>query len=294
MSEPELTDRALVARFAGESRVALEQLFAIEQHIDESVKPSLAHEVTHARLDWWEQELTRLAEGAARHPATRALSAHCRALGHSAPDLRLLVTSARRDLAAFTFVDERELHDHFAAWGDSLFRTACLLLVPPPRRAGAERLAASAGGALRELERLSDFSAHAQRGLIFHPLGDARDAHVDWQRVPLRPQEAQTLAVRLRHAQHALRLAAGSWAQSVSREDRTALAPMLSWCALALATADDVLRALPNEYRPGRFAPMQRTWRAWYAAVTAGRGRVPTALVEVTRELPHSAPGNNP
>lgn len=294
MIDPELTDRALVARFAGESRVALEQLFTIEQQINESVRPSLAHEVAHARLDWWQQELTRLADGTPRHPATRTLTARCRALGHSAPDLRALVSLARRDLTAFTFVDEQELHSHFAAWGDSLFRTACLLVVPQSRRAGAERLAASAGRALRELELLCDFSTYAQRGLIFHPLGDATDTHANWQRLPLGPQEAQTLSMRLQHTRHELRLAAGAWAQYASREDRIALASMLSWCTLALTTAHDVQQALPNEHRPGRLAPLKRTWRAWHTTVTAGRGRVPTALVELTRELPHSALGNNP
>lgn len=291
MIDPQLTDRALVARFAGDSRAALEALFSIEHAIDESLRPTLAHEVAHARLEWWEQELTRLAERAARHPSTRALSEACAARGHSAPDLLSRVTVARRDLAAFAFVDRDELNTHFENWSGSVFRTACLVLAPSPHRASAERLASRAGAALRELQLLSEFRAHAHAGRIYHPIAQSPETHRLWQRWPLAAQETQLLASALQSARNALHRGASSWAIEASTEELIAMAPALSWCVLALEGAEATAESLARR-EPRRLTPVRRLWRAWRTTVSARLGKLPQALATPPCDLPDCAPGS--
>jgi hypothetical protein len=72
--------------FAGRARPALEALAALDRELTRAVHASAEHNVAHARLGWWREELGRLRAGQPLHPVTRQLHA----LAGDAPDWALL------------------------------------------------------------------------------------------------------------------------------------------------------------------------------------------------------------
>jgi len=188
-------DRDWLLRFcAPEQAAALTALFTVEQEVLASLRGEFEHQVAHARLEWWHEELTRLAAGAARHPATRALTAAAARQHRSPPDLRSLTEHVRVDLAGVAFLTRDELDQHLQAWGSSVFREAALGANAPA--VIAEQLASRAGSLVRELELLAEFSRHARAGRIYRPLSDPADSHMRWQAEPLGAAERADIAAR--------------------------------------------------------------------------------------------------
>lgn len=261
-------DRDWLLRFCTPaSAAALQAVFDIEREILASLRPDLEHSVAHARLAWWEEELTRLATGAPRHPSTRALAGHAAMRNVSPPDLRRLIEHARVDLAAVAFLTRQELDEHLTAWSKSIFRAIALLETGenPVIRAAAERLAAGAGPSVRELELTREFSRFARAGRIYMPLGDPPQSHEIWIADPLAPAEQDTLDARRCSLVSTLK----SVAHSVETEARAALRVPLLWMAFAVA---------PRTPRVARLAPLARTISTWRGALALNRGGLPAAL----------------
>lgn len=259
----------------------LSALFEIEQEVSGSLKSGLEHSVAHARLEWWNEELIRLAQGSPRHPATRTLASVAIARGTTPPDLTALVEHVRVDLACVAFLSRNELDEHLANWGRSVFRAAALLdsnavstlesnAVPTSaamhsNRSTAERLAAGAGLLVRELELLDDFSSHAIAGRIYVPLGDPPEPYAPWVAHPLSESESLVLTFR----REAIRRRLKEIASEITPSERPALRIPLLWMAFA-ATRDRSDSAL--------LSPLRRTIAAWRGALALSRGRLPAAL----------------
>ena len=264
-------DRDWLLRFAPPPQTAaLEALFVVEQEVLASLRPGLEHQVAHLRLEWWQDELSRLATGAARHPSTRALAAAAQARTASPAMLAGLVEHARVDLATVAFLSRDELDQHLGNWAASVFREATLSHpdiggTVSELRAAAERLAASAGRAVRELELLADFSRHARAGRIYLPLGEPPQPHQRWLVSPLGAPEAAELQRRQQQLLAALR----QTAQTVEPRHRAALRVPLLWMAFSASGA-----ATPERPR----SPLRRTMAAWRDALAVSRGRLPQAL----------------
>ena len=95
-----------------EKRDVATALFVIDAEIRESAQ-SANHDVAHTRLQWWRQEIDRLVNSNAQHPATRVLSAatpNRRAFSK----LHELVVAADMDLARMTYANDQELHAYCA------------------------------------------------------------------------------------------------------------------------------------------------------------------------------------
>ena len=253
---------------------SLSALFEIEQEVSGSLKSGLEHSVAHARLEWWNEELIRLAQGSPRHPATRTLASVAIARGVTPPDLTALVEHVRVDLACVAFLSRKELDEHLANWGRSVFRAAALLdsnavstsEAAHSNRATAERLTASAGLLVRELELLEHFSSHAIAGRIYVPLGDPPEPYVPWVAHPLAQSESLVLTFR----REAIRRRLKEIASEIAPSERPALRIPLLWMAFA-TTRDRGDSAL--------ISPLRRTIAAWRGALALSRGRLPAALI---------------
>jgi phytoene/squalene synthetase len=267
-------DRDWLLRFCPpESTRALTALFEVENEVMGSLKRGLEHSVAHARLEWWHDELTRLAQGAPRHPATRTLASAAFERGTTPPDLTGLVEHLRVDLACVAFLSRSELDEHLQSWGRSIFRAAALLESDrrslgdsaDADRPVAERLAANAGSLVRELELLRDFSSHAVAGRIYVPLGDPPEPHAPWTARPLGEKECKALTSRRETISRQLKQLA---AETSPAARPTLRIPML-WMAFALAQhrSDSAL-----------LSPLRRTIAAWRGSLALSRGRLPTEL----------------
>lgn len=269
-----LDDRQLLRRFAAEQGPWVHALFDVEAGIAESLRAELAHEVSHARLAWWSDELDRLACGEPRHPATCTLLHEARLRGQSAVDLRPVLEVARRDLAAVAYLGEAELDAHWQDWGRSVFRTVCLLALPRERLALAERTAALAGPAIHAIERLLEFPIHARAGRLYVALGDPPADERPWLRAPLAARERDELAQRLDNSARRLRETLAWLRTQLRADERPAAAPLVLWLTLSEDAAHAVAGADPQT--PSRWTPLRRTLKAWRIAVALRRGRWPT------------------
>lgn len=267
-------DRDWLLRFAPVEQVAtLRALFTIESEINDSLRPGTAHEVAHARLAWWQEELERLACASPRHPATRLLATEALARSTSPPDLRPLVEHVQIALASVAFLSRAELDEFLALWSVSVFRAAT-----GHAAAEAERLASSAGPRVREVELLSDFSRHARAGRVYTPLGDPPQDHAPWSALPLAVAQRRVLIERRTALVHELRDAAARVPEGL----RPALRAPLLWISFAVDRAlrdpADFSGGLVDELRPRRLEPWRRTMLAWRAALAISRGRLPNIL----------------
>jgi phytoene synthase len=277
IESPAAPVREFVLRFAPEAlRPAAEALFALERELAATARDGLDHTVAHARLDWWDEELERLAAATPRHPATRTLAAAATAAGRSPPDLRPLIEATRIEVARVAFLERVELDTYLGHWGDSIFRTLSLASLggADVRTADAERFAARSGPAAREIELLAAVTRHALAGRVFVPLGDPPAPHAPWTREPLGDDESAQLRARLRTLQDTLRSAAAALPEAA----RAPLSAALAWSRLALRTAAACEAALPGIPQPARLEPLRRNLLAWRAAMAAARGRLPPGL----------------
>lgn len=90
-----------------ERRAALASVLAIGDELESGLARQLDHSVAHLRLQWWQQEAERFAQGQPQHPWLRSLHGDAAAL-----DLSALVAAAAADLATQTLAAQSgtELH----------------------------------------------------------------------------------------------------------------------------------------------------------------------------------------
>ncbi len=157
-------------------RDTLSALFVIETEIRDSAQ-SATHEVAHTRLRWWRDEVDRLTNGAAQHPATRVLQAHHRGPRAALAKLHELLAAADMDLARMTYVNARELRAYCARSGGAFAELAATELVSEGALSDSARgFANSIGVGMRLAEIIRDLRQDAHDGRLYVPLEEL-DAH---------------------------------------------------------------------------------------------------------------------
>lgn len=156
-----------------EQRDAAMALFVVDAEIRESAQ-SASHDVAHTRLQWWRQEIDRLANGNAQHPATQKLR-------DAALDrreflkLHELIAAADMDLARMTYLNEQELRSYCSRSGGAVAELLAMQLAHPHTLDEESRKAANRIGALvRTTEIIRDARQDAYDGRLYVPL-DAMD-----------------------------------------------------------------------------------------------------------------------
>lgn len=158
-----------------EKRDAATALFLIDAEIRESAQ-SPNHDVAHTRLQWWRQEIDRLVNANAQHPAARVLS-DASIDRRQFAKLHELIAAADMDLARMTYLDERELRAYCARSGGAVLELFALLLAPAGTLDDAARSAANRiGSFVRATEALRDVRQDAYDGRLYVPL-DALEKH---------------------------------------------------------------------------------------------------------------------
>jgi 15-cis-phytoene synthase len=262
------------------SRARLACLFALEHELLLSVRAQFEHEVAHARLGWWQQELARLAQEAPQHPLTRQLLHHAKAAGSAPPELQALLDAARWDLAATAAASRAELAPRFTQWGESLFRA--VLEAVCAGEAPAPAFAAPAGAALAELEALEHLARDARAGRLRLPL-DEIDAAGCVPASLATPPWPQGLATMLAARHRQLRASLARGCQALAPPQQARLCGVLAWCALSAAQSLRVERALPERYRARRSECLRDAFGAWRSARRASLGRLALTAEEPAR-----------
>lgn len=159
-----------------ERREVITALFAIDTEIREAAR-SANHDVAHTRLRWWREEIDRLVNGSAQHPATRLLQREHRGVRSSLAKLHELLVAADMDLARMTYVNEREIRAYCARSAGAVTQLIAEELSPDGSVDSATRTAANAiGVGIRLAEIIRDLRQDAHEGRIYIPL-DELDRH---------------------------------------------------------------------------------------------------------------------
>jgi phytoene/squalene synthetase len=151
----------------------LAKLCEIESEIAGSLRPGIDHHVAHARLQWWQEECERSAQGRPVHPLTRDLVKAYGAAAARQPSplagLSGFVDTAIWDLAGATFETRKELTAYCERWAAAMFESSAAHSVTTV--SGAQ---ATVAGELQPAE-----AAHATRAMQAARMMLASDAPGD-------------------------------------------------------------------------------------------------------------------
>lgn len=265
----------------------LTALCQIESEVAASLKPGVDHHVAHTRLQWWQEECERTAEGRAVHPLTRELvaaaasaaAAAVAAAGGATPasgsvpsplaGISGFVDTAVWDLASATFETRKELVAYCERWSTAMFETAAL--------AGGAAIEQSSlrtiGAAVRETELLANLAREAHNGRLRIPLDELERAGIDTGSLAKVPWPAPLVSL-LRDRHTALRKTIADGVSRLVNAEQGAVRGLLVWAGLAWRQSWRAQRALPNVILPRRYHALADGWHAWRAAHRATAGKL--------------------
>jgi phytoene synthase len=284
----------------------LERLCEIESEIATSLRPGIDHHVAHARLQWWQEECERCAQGRPVHPLTRELvkAFGAPAAGQPSPltGLSGFVDTAVWDLAGATFETRKELTAYCERWAAAMFEVAAASGLQPTEAAHAARATQAArmmqasdasdasdsaapgvpratspwrvlGAAVREIELLANLAREAHEGRVRVPLDELDRAGVPVNGLAKPPWPAP-LASLLRERHEALRATLGTSLAGLGRDEQAGFRGLLVWASLAWQQSARAQRALPGIILPRRYHALADGWQAWRAARRSAAGKL--------------------
>jgi 15-cis-phytoene synthase len=250
-------------------RPLLHAFYAFEAELRDTLGAS--HDIAHIRLQWWNDELTLLADGRPRHPVTIALAPAIEQRPADLARLRGLTRAAALDLACNTYADWAELEGYCVEGAGALQEAIASALTAPSEPHEAERrFAQRLGAAVRQAEMLRDFGHDMRRGLLYLPMSALTGAGLDPHSVPDHPGDPALASLlvgwQTRLAREIEALPALLDARQRSRQAHGIVLAALHRRLLARIRLDGsglTVRAdLP---------PITRLWTAWRAAVASQR-----------------------
>jgi phytoene synthase len=246
----------------------LAKLCEIESEIAGSLRPGIDHHVAHARLQWWQEECERCAQGRPVHPLTRDLVKEYGAAATQQPSplagLSGFVDTAVWDLAGATFETRKELAAYCERWAAAMFETAAAQVVLRWRVLGA---------AVREIELLADLAREAHAGRVRIPLDELDRAGLEVSSVA-KPPWPGPLVTLLRERHEALRATVRESIAALGREEQARFRGLLVWAALSWQQSARAQRALPGIILPRRYHALADGWLAWRAARRSAAGKL--------------------
>jgi len=271
----------------------LAKLCEIESEIAGSLRPGIDHHVAHARLQWWQEECERSAQGRPVHPLTRELVKAYGAAAARQPSplagLSGFVDTAVWDLAGATFETRKEVTAYCERWAAAMFETSAAQMVDTAADAQATGVQPSGaqatnaarvvsrwrvlGAAVREIELLADLAREAHAGRVRVPLDELDRAGLVVSSLG-KPPWPGPLVTLLRERHEALRATVGESIAAVGREEQAGFRGLLVWAALAWRQSARAQRSLPGIILPRRYHALADGWQAWRAARRSAAGKL--------------------
>jgi len=252
-----------------QKRDALTALFVIDAEIRESAQ-SANHDVAHTRLQWWRQEVDRLVNDNAQHPATRILAASTndrRRFGK----LHEAIVAADMDLARMTYVNTQEVRAYCARSGGSIAELIAGQLTDGVELDDATRAASNRLGALiRASETVRDVRQDAYDGRLYLPLDKLEQHGVRHEDLRAKDLGAPARAA-LRDVATTIEADVQQTLTSIPAAARAYLRPLYVLAGLHAELLRQIAR---SGYAVGatriELGPIRKPWAAWRAARRAG------------------------
>jgi phytoene synthase len=251
------------------TRALVTALYVIDAEIRESAQ-SLNHDVAHTRLQWWRQEVDRLVNGNAQHPATKALNPANETRRTEFSKLHELIAAADMDLARMTYLNRDELRAYCSRSGGAVTELMATLLVGPALDAVSRAAANRVGLGVRLTEIIRDSRADAHGGRLYAPLDVLDETGVKLDDFAASEYSSATRSV-LRQLHDSAVTELDNALTDIPSASRAYLRPLIVLGALhrrlltQLAKTDFQVAAQRAEL--GAF---EKPWTAWRAARSAG------------------------
>jgi len=243
-----------------EKRDAVTALFVVDAEIRESAQ-SANHDVAHTRLQWWRQEIDRLVNDNAQHPAARILAASG-AERRSFAKLHELIAAADMDLARMTYLNAGELRAYCARSGGGIGELVAAQLVASlddATRTASNRL----GALIRATEVVRDVRQDAYDGRLYLTLDRLEHHGVKHDDLRSKDLSTQARALLRETAQKTLDEIEATLA-SIPASSRAYLRPLFVLAGLHAALLRQIARV---DYQVGasriELGPIRKPWTAW-------------------------------
>lgn len=252
-----------------EKREAVMALYVIDAEIRESAL-SANHDVAHTRLQWWRQEIDRLVNGNAQHPATRVLAGMAHVDRHLYSRLHELIVAADMDLARMTYLNGKELRSYAARSGGIVQELIAQVMSSSQLEDDVRQAANRMGVGIRHSEILRDLRQDAHDGRIYLPLDELDRAGLkieDLRAGEIHPALKQVLT-RFRESIGAdLELPPAA----LTSMSKASMRPVFVLAALHRRLLDRIANG-NYDVATSRIelGPIEKPWVAWRAARRAG------------------------
>lgn len=250
-------------RFLPETRrQAITALYAFCREVDDVVDETHEHDVAHARLAWWREEIGRLYAGSPTHPVTRALAPHVGPFDLPEAAFREIIDGMEMDLkfARYETFDMLALYCRRVAGVVGELSARIFGLSDPRTLQYAERL----GLALQLTNIIRDVGEDVRRGRIYLPIDELQ--RFDVPAADLLALRAGENFDRLMQFQidRALACYREAWA-ALPSADRRAQRPGLLMAAIYRATLEEIRLDGAGHVLKQRLSltPLRKLWLAW-------------------------------
>jgi len=246
-------------------RDVIAALFLIEAELHDTARAP--HEVAHIRLQWWREEIDRLTQGKAQHPATQILQAASRTdIGLEC--LHEVALSAAQELANSTYETDAELDQYLRNGLGGLFNLAAQYLT----ETGSATLldaASQLGAFVRQVELTRDLRQDFHQGRLYLPLVTLDALNIDYE--ALQASDWPEAFVQLLKTRSTQQLAAyRTLKQNLLNAEKQILRPLLVLSELHAHLLQTLLATSAQHARQRlELTPLQKLWTAWRAARTA-------------------------
>jgi len=168
-------------RFCPEpQRQALSLLYAFSHELETIVNQGIEPSVAEAKFNWWQEELTRLADGNPSHPLCQSLQPVIQQYGIATQVLQEILAGIRSRLASPSYTDFRHFSEqHYRAI--SSFPIFVALVNVANNEARPLAFAHDLGIGLQTIEVIHDLRHDLQQGFIYLPENDLHELQVNEQ-----------------------------------------------------------------------------------------------------------------
>lgn len=243
-------------------RQAMTALYAFCREVDDVVDETEEHQVAHARLAWWREEIARLFAGKPEHPVTRALAPHVQT--HALPQDSFLdiIAGMEMDLKFVRYQTFQDLqyYCHRVAGVVGELSARIFGFTDPATLRYADQL----GLAMQLSNIIRDVGEDARRGRIYLPIDELQQFAVpaaDLLACCQTPAVATLMEFQIERAE---RLYLAAW-QTLPPADRKSQRPGLLMAAIYRSMLAEIRLEGASKVLQQRLSltPLRKLWLAW-------------------------------
>jgi phytoene synthase len=243
-----------------EHRDAIAALFLLESELRDTAR--VPHDVAHVRLQWWRDEIERLNNGKAQHPATQTLQAAHKSKPDYSP-LERLVLCCAQDIAHSTYESDAELRQYFGNYGSLAAAGASML--NDSRSTQVLEAAQKLGAFIREVETLRDLKTDVHRGYLYLPLNELDKLNVEYESLASDNWSATFTEWLINRCKNVLQTHKPLM-QVLPSAEKAQLRPLIVLATLHERLLELFISNPANFQQRAELGTLKKTWDAWKAA----------------------------